>query len=452
MRLAVVSSVVILTALAAAGIAYGAAPVPGIDMCAINASTYSGDLNDNGFVAALPDRLAAGTVTCDRQMTERLGSADGRTYLLSQAWFTDTHDGAASGATVAQVAEIGASGQIAIVYRLSEIDSTDAVAAKLVTFDGGTVLAVTTPTQHLFLRGPDGFAPIDAELGEVSPDIVKASLPAGDVTAEPSDGHFLAQFNLDAFALDMPIAVASEVLPRPYANPDYDRPLTLRFPLQLKDGALVAGTGEVVEPDQYAPNGLGETPASFSVPKDIKACEIYASVDDTDPAGVVVRATPDSKGQIIATLPSGHQTQDSEEYSFGAEVDVIGSVDGWFLIENAKHPAQLYGESPDSAVPGAGSVNTRRAYEGRGWVHGSRLSTEIQSGDSLRASPDPKSKSVFDLKLDAPDNFAVVEGFKSCQGRAVELTVKRTDGVEGSGWIGGDGASVLCSNQATTCS
>jgi hypothetical protein len=140
------------------------------------------------------------------------------------------------------------------------------------------------------------------------------------------------------------------------------------------------------------------------------------------------------------------------DYTMGAEVEIVGSIDGWFLIENARHPAELYGEA-GSANPGTGSDLVRKAYRGRGWVHGSRLSAEIQSGQSLRASADPASKAVFDLKLDdTGESYATITGFKSCVGEAVEVSVKRSgDGVEGAGWIGGDDQSRLCSNQATTC-
>jgi len=274
--------------------AAGAAPLPAIDMCAINADTYSGDFNDNGFVAKLPGRLAAGTATCGRQITERLGSADGRTYLLSQGWYTYTLDGPSYEATVVQVAEVDADGTLSTVYRLSQIDSTDPVDAKLVSLDGSTLIAVTTPAEHLLVRGANGFAELNADLWSISKEAVEAALPKGDVAGAPEEDSYRAHFNLDAFALDLPIAVASEVFPRTTVKPDYDRPMTLRFPLELSGDRLTPGPGEVIETDTYVPARIGETPAPFSVPKQTIACELYAYVQDDDPAGVSVRATPDS--------------------------------------------------------------------------------------------------------------------------------------------------------------
>ena len=454
MRAALLVSTIVLAAMASVA---GAAPLPAIDMCAINADTYAGDLNDNGFVAKLPGRLATGTATCDRQITERLGSADGRTYLLSQGWFTYRIENVSDPrqATVAQIAEIEADGRVTVVYRLSQIDSTDAVDARLVSLDGSTLIALTTPTEHLLLRGVDGFAEIQSDLWNVSKEVVDASLPEGYVAEPPEEGTYRVHFDFDALALDLPIAVASEVFPRTIVKPSYDRPLSLRFPLQLQDRELTPGPGEVIVPEASGPAGIGETPASLSVPKTVAACEIYAFIQDSDPAGVSVRATPDAQGQVVATLPGGHHINDGD-YSYGAEVDVIGSLNGWFLIENALHPAEngALGYDPESngQTLGTGSIQVRWSYRGRGWVHGSRLATEIQAGESLSAAADPASKPVFDLKLDGGEEYVDVEGFRSCTGSAVELTVKRhADGIEGSGWIGGGDQARLCSNQDIEC-
>jgi hypothetical protein len=394
--------------------------------------------------------MVAGTVTCDRQTMNRLGTAGGRTYILSQAWFTDTHDGPPSPATVAQVSEVDADGHLSIVYRESLIVYSETFAAKLVEQDGKTILAVTTPVEHFFLRGDNGFTPIDA-LWEITDGQMTTALPAGDLLPTSGGrevGGGIIHFNLDTMSLDVPIAVASEVFPRTYADPDYDRPLTLRFPLILKGNQLVPRDGELVEPEQYTPTGIGETPEFVSIPKGVQACEAYAWLADDDPQGVAVHSAPSAKGAVIASLPAAGQKQ-----SEGAEVNVVGSADGWFLIENAVHPAENYGEDVDPA-PGTGSNLVRRTYRGRGWVHGSRLSTGIQAGQSLRASADPQSKAVFDLKLSADndENYVTITGFKSCKGDALEVDVKRSDGVIGSGWIGDDDTSQLCSNQVTTCS
>ena len=454
MRAALISSFLAFAALTgSSAIAATTAPLPSIDMCSVDSSGYAEDLNDNGFVANLPKKIADGTVFCNRQTMSRLGTAGGRTYMLSQAWFSEPSYRDGDTATVAQVTEIVPDGQQKIVYRISEIDAYDAVKAKVLEQDGRTLLAIETPADRVLLRGDTGFAPVALEtsLYEVSAKSVKTYLSSERVTEqnpeEAETGTFPAHFNIDSFSMDLPIAIASEVFPRTYTNPDYDRPLVMRFPLVLKDGVLSEGPGDVVEPEDNTPSGIGETPEFLSIPKDVTACEAYAWLVDDDPAGVAVRAAPSTKGTVIATLPAERKSADD---LFGAEVSIIGSTDGWFLIENAVHPAENYGQDAEPAQ-GTGSNLVRRTYRGRGWVHGSRLATEIQSGEWLRASTAPMSKPVFDLKT-TDENYVTVTGFKSCQGEAVELSVKRHDGVEGSGWIGGDDTSRLCSNQATTCS
>ena len=427
-----------------------AAKAAAVDMCDPDPAAYAGDLDDNGFLAKLHERLVAGTVTCERQDLRRLGASGGRTYQLAQAWFTDSHDGPGSPATIAQVNEIDANGKVTVVFRESLIVYSDTFAAKLVEQDGKTILAVTTPVEHFFVRGGDGFTSIDAQW-EIDDAQMAKALPAGDLLPTSGGrevGGDIFHFNLDTFSIDVPSAVASEVFPRTFADPDYDRPLTLRFPLVLKANQLIAGDGEVVEPDHYTPTGFGETPEFVSIPKAVQACEAYAWLEDDDPQGVAVHASPSTKGAVIATLPAA--AKDGGE---GAEVNVIGSIDDWFLIENAVHPAENYGEDVDPS-PGTGSNLVRRTYRGRGWVHGSRLSTGIQSGQSLRASADPQSKAVFDLKLDPEggESYVTITGFKSCKGEALDVDVKRSDGVTGTGWIGGDDTSQLCSSQVTTCS
>lgn len=331
-----------------------AAPLPSIDMCAVDSSGYTVDLNDNGFVAKLDDRIVAGTVTCDRQVMNRLGAVDGRTYLLSQAWFTDHHDGPPSPATVAQISEIDADGHLSIVYRESLIVSSDTFAARLVEQDGKAILAVTTPVEHFFVREANGFAPLGVQW-EIPDEPMAQALPPGDLLPTSGGrvvGGDIVHFNLDSFSLDVPIAVASEVFPRTYADPDYDRPLTLRFPLVLKDRELVPGTGEVVEPDQYTPNRFGETPEFLSIPKDVKACEAHAWLADEDPLGVAVRAAPSNKGAVIATLPA---QRDLDNDLLGAEVTVIGSTNGWFLIGTRSIPPRITASTP-SPLPGPAPI------------------------------------------------------------------------------------------------
>ena len=247
MRVALALSALALASVCSAAPAFATVILPSPDMCDVDPRAYTGELNDNGFVEKLHYRLTAGTVTCDRHTMERLGTADGRTYVLAQAWFTDSHDGAAVPATVAEIEEIAADGKVTVVYRFSEVDSIAVVDARLVEQSGNTVLAITTPAEYFLLRGNTGFTALDVQWN-IDDAQLRAALPPGDVLPyapdHEVDGDFVT-FNLAAFSLDVPIAVAVEVSPRDYADPGLDRPLWLRFPLVLKDGMLVPGDGRV---------------------------------------------------------------------------------------------------------------------------------------------------------------------------------------------------------------
>lgn len=449
-------SLLLLLAIAAPLPAAAAQP-DSLDMCAIESSGYAGDLYDNGWLDKLPGRLKDGTVVCEDQSMRRLGEADGRLYLYWQATFAETVEGydEAQHHLVAQVGEYASDGSMKVVYRVSS-STEDAIDVHLVERDGALFLALTDPEIRVYRRDPQGFVLLSTGLSlyELPEATVAAALPEGYVASgDHADGIYRATFDPATLSLNLPVAVASEVFPRLYADADYDRPIALRFPAHLDGDNVRVGDPELVEAEDPERGGIGETPAGVSVPADTRMCDIYAWVEDNDPAGVTVRATPDTKGQAIAVLPSAHSGIEND-YTSGAELRVVGVREGWFLIEKAEHPTEMYGDD-DNAGPGTGSALVRQAYRGRGWIHGSRLATGIQAGQSLRAASDPKSKPVFDLKIDTEtgENYATVQGFKSCEGKAIEVTAKRSvDGKEGTGWIGGDDGSQLCSNQVTTCS
>lgn len=455
MRLAVVMSLLLAAPAPFATDAMAQSGAP-IDMCAVTSAGYSGELYDNGWLDKLPGRINDGIVTCESQSMRRLGIAGGRTYFYWQADFGEIREGYIDPVNhlVGQVGEVAADGTMQVVYRVSS-DTETAIDVNLIERDGAAFLSLTDPIARVWRRDADGFVPMHTgfDVYELAEDVGQKGLPDGYVGVEHPDGIYRVDFDPATLSVNLPVAVASEIFPRVYADPDYDRPITLRFPMRYQSGAVATlGDPEMIEPEYVDRGRIGETPASVVVPAETKMCDIYAWVQDNDPAGVTVRATPDTKGQAIAVLPSAHSIEDA--YTPGAELRVVGVKDGWFLIERAKHPTAMYGDD-DRAGPGTGSATVRQAFAGRGWIHGSRLATGIQLGRSLRASADPKSKPVFDLKIDSEsgETWVSVDGFKNCEGDAIELTAKRSiDGVEGTGWIGGDDASQLCSNQVTTCS
>src|SRR3569623_1783236 len=218
MRVALALSALALASVCSASPAFATVILPSPDMCDVDPRAYTGELNDNGFVEKLHYRLTAGTVTCDRHTMARLGTA--------------------------------ADGRGTVVYRFSQVDSIAVVDARLVEQGGNTVLAITTPAENFLLRGTTGFTALDVQWN-IDDAQLRAALPPGDVLPyapdHEVDGDFVT-FNLDAFSLDVPLAVAVEVSPRDYADPGLDRPLWLRFPLVLRGGILVPGDGRVALP------------------------------------------------------------------------------------------------------------------------------------------------------------------------------------------------------------
>jgi hypothetical protein len=181
--------------------------------------------------------------------------------------------------------------------------------------------------------------------------------------------------------------------------------------------------------------GTGHAVAASAAAKDVVACSISAWSTDTDPNGLNVRAGPGADRAVIARLPAPVEV---EGYTFGAEVSITGSKDGWFRIDKAVL---------DDYV---GEQEVKVVFQGEGWVAGRYLSLAVNAMDLRR---DPSSEAPVVTRLvgqDAegvsagPDSFAV-ERLEACQGNWVK--------VEGTflgspyrGWTTG-----TCANQVTTC-
>ena len=124
--------------------------------------------------------------------------------------------------------------------------------------------------------------------------------------------------------------------------------------------ALVAST--------LAGTALANSPTSAR-----SQCEIGAFVQETDPAGLNVRAAPNAKAKILGKLLPVH-VDPEQGYRTRAEVEVVASDNGWFLIRNARDNADMTGQ-PE-----------RPMYKGEGWVSGSRLIVKSQANVG-RAAP-----------------------------------------------------------------
>lgn len=193
----------------------------------------------------------------------------------------------------------------------------------------------------------------------------------------------------------------------------------------------IAAVAAVPAPD-------GALAASVSIDTAVAdACDIWAWSSDEDPKGLNVRAAPRADAPVLGRLPAPRQV---DGYSFAVEVRIIGSRNGWFLIDRA--------EFADYGDPGQAGV----VFEGKGWVSG-RLLSLTAGGQAIRAESAETSKKIVDLVGEdgngnayGPDSL-IVERVHACRGEWAEV-----EGVLGGpntrhrGWVTG-----ICSNQATTC-
>jgi hypothetical protein len=438
--------------LAITGVAIAEPIKPEVDLCAIDGSTDAVNFKAD-WVSELAHEIAMGGVICETQTMHVLGYAEGRTYVLYKAAFVP-QDEASDLRSAMLVGEIVDSvmtpvDRYAGEWEISKLD------AHLVQRDGQVFLVVADPSDRVLMRGADGFTEMRLDTRYLEKALVDGLLPS-DMVAQPIDGDgYVPVFNAAELAEDIAVAVKREVYPRDYAVPGYDRDIVMRLPWNFNGTAMAIGAPEIVATNAGIVGGIGETPLTLVVPESAHSCRLSAWLWDEDINGVAVRTAPDANSALIAMLPSGYTAPGDDGLSFGAEVRIVGAMDGWFLIEEGEHPVELYGtdQDPATAPLGLGSDELRTAYRGRGWVHGSRLSTEIQSGTGLAATAAPGAAVVFDLQLSTEGNYAGVDGFLDCQGDMVKLAVTRSDGVRGDGWMSRNAEGQrLCSNQATTCS
>jgi hypothetical protein len=172
-------------------------------------------------------------------------------------------------------------------------------------------------------------------------------------------------------------------------------------------------------------------------------CDLGAWSIDRDPKGLNVRAAPSTRARILGTLPppfhfrARNRSENTPEGGWLTEFRIIGSKDGWFLIEGAKPPGRDYED--ETIYP----RNAPKPYAGRGWVHGSKVGASFANGQT-------RSGGLFQAPhVDARWTPADADGggfgpkrILACSG--VWALVESRDGV--TGWW-----RHLCSNQVTTC-
>lgn len=188
-----------------------------------------------------------------------------------------------------------------------------------------------------------------------------------------------------------------------------------------KTALPVEPTQEISEPvpsESTAPAPTTPESAIASQPPTTaqQSCSASAFVADTDPAGLNVRSGPGSNFEVIDTLPTNEPV----------EVSIVGTTDGWFLLNEAQSPAQ-------------------QELEQLGWVYAPLLgvtttSLDINAPDApakLYASPDGASTVLAEIP-----KFSEVT-LLSCSGDWLQVQTSDT-----AGWLAiGD----QCSNPLSTC-
>jgi hypothetical protein len=178
---------------------------------------------------------------------------------------------------------------------------------------------------------------------------------------------------------------------------------------------------------------------AFAAPDVVTAggsgCSVSAYLNDPDPKGTNVRAAPSAKAPVIGQLPPRAKMEDGDEI-VGVEFDVIGSKNGWLLVQN----------------------HDRGSFKGPGWVFGGLVSGTL-GGSKLLATPADGAKVLATLQHAGetgigPDSFEVMH-VHGCQGPYVDVTIRLAPSIAPypglpkqpmRGWV-----RSMCSTQLTTC-
>ncbi len=183
------------------------------------------------------------------------------------------------------------------------------------------------------------------------------------------------------------------------------------------------------------------------LPAGAQTCKFHAFIVDGD-GKTNVRSAPSTRAAVVGTLPAASKRLQSPNE--GAQVDVLATKNGFFLIENA---------NVDDIETADEKRKLGKWYRGRGWVHGSRLDFHIQSGDGLRAIPSPDVPVSIRFPSGDGEPSVHVAAIHACRAGSVEVTLHTLDDRPlGRGWIvpgaasGGSPPITICSAQLTTCS
>lgn len=120
------------------------------------------------------------------------------------------------------------------------------------------------------------------------------------------------------------------------------------------------------------------------------ACSFGAFVDETDPAGLNVRAAANRQAPVLGTLPPTVVDEVNGGFRVRVEVEVLGVSDGWFQVTGARDNEALTGKP------------ARPMFAGEGWVSGRKLTVKSQA---VRGHARPDAGSPTWLKLGEGESF-----------------------------------------------
>jgi hypothetical protein len=213
------------------------------------------------------------------------------------------------------------------------------------------------------------------------------------------------------------------------------RPLPLLVPALIlaacNSGPVTAQqTNQSAQNNSVRPGDNAAAPSAAPGSIWVIGCHFSGWSSDLDPNGLNVRAGPSANARIVGTLPPP-ETHPDNETLFGVTFDVVGTRDGWFLIENARRWSDA-GRGP-STLPS-------------GWISGRYLAFQLQT-DKVFAAPSPNAP----VLLASWDDNGTLTQFRyrhptDCNGEWVRLTAIGPDGRERQGWVRG-----ICGIQETTC-
>jgi hypothetical protein len=160
-------------------------------------------------------------------------------------------------------------------------------------------------------------------------------------------------------------------------------------------------------------------------------CRIRGYLKDTDPKGTNIRSAPRADAPLIGHLAP--LTKIAPDTSTGVEFEIVGSKDGWLLIQNGEPKTDF-------------KLDASHAADGRGWVSGKLVGVTL-AVSPLRSSPRRDAPLVAKLSGESwgPDS-AGVSVVHACDGKYVEVTATPLGGKPLRGWSWSP-----CASQLTTC-